>query len=168
LAGAVAVVAGSAAAGLVAVMMAECSPSPTWWVKATDTCSNPAAASPASYSLQESAPVRQPTQAPRSARSSATTSVIPMRAPKNVGRLVSRQTNRILGVVFLVVGVVAVLGVLDDRGGPHLGWRGFGAGRHRHAGADQETTRLHQLPSCRERVHVDASVCPHCRSDISD
>jgi hypothetical protein len=30
-------------AGLVALMMALCSPSATWWVKLTETCSNPAA-----------------------------------------------------------------------------------------------------------------------------
>jgi hypothetical protein len=33
----------SMSVGLMALTMAECSPSPTWWVKATDTCSNPAA-----------------------------------------------------------------------------------------------------------------------------
>jgi len=32
---------------LVALMMAECSPTPTWWVKVTDTSVKPAAASPA-------------------------------------------------------------------------------------------------------------------------
>jgi hypothetical protein len=56
---------GSAGVGLVAVMMAECSPSSTWWVKATDTPVNPAAVSPASYSLRESAPAMPPTPAPR-------------------------------------------------------------------------------------------------------
>jgi hypothetical protein len=65
--GAVVVVAESALVGLVALMMAECSPSLTWWVKATETCSNPAAASPASYAPLDRAPAMQPTQAPRSA-----------------------------------------------------------------------------------------------------
>jgi hypothetical protein len=61
----VAVVAGSAAAvGLVALTMAECRPSPTWWVKATDTCSNPAAANPASYSPRESAPAADTEEPP--------------------------------------------------------------------------------------------------------
>src|SRR4029450_6003451 len=68
-AGAVTPVVWLEATGLVALMMAEWRPSPTGWVKATNSCSKPAAASPASYSPLERAPAIQPTQAPRSARS---------------------------------------------------------------------------------------------------
>jgi hypothetical protein len=61
-----------------------------------------------------------------------------------------------------------VLRVLDDRGGPIL----VGGVVAPVGIVTLEQTKrplgLHQLPSCRERVHVDASVCPHCRSDISD
>jgi hypothetical protein len=76
-----------APAGLVALMIAECNPSPTWWVKDTETSVNPAAVRPASYSALDRAPAMQPTQAPRSARSSVlrwssvTTSVMPRRPP---------------------------------------------------------------------------------------
>jgi hypothetical protein len=46
-------------------MMADCRPSPTWWVKVTEMPAKPAAASPASYSDLDRAPAMQPTQAPR-------------------------------------------------------------------------------------------------------
>jgi hypothetical protein len=52
-------------------MMAPRSPSPTWWVKVTDTSAKPAAASWASCSPLARIPAMQPTQAPRSARSAA-------------------------------------------------------------------------------------------------
>jgi hypothetical protein len=42
-------------------MMAECTPSPTGRVKATDTSVNPAALSPTWYSVWERAPAMQPT-----------------------------------------------------------------------------------------------------------
>ena len=57
----VAATAGSAPTGLVALTIAECKPSPTGWLKVTDTPVKPAAASPASYSALESAPAMQPT-----------------------------------------------------------------------------------------------------------
>jgi hypothetical protein len=83
---------------------------------------------------------------------------------------VSRQTNRILGVVVLVVGVVvALLGVLDDTAmapilvGGVVALVGI-------VTLEQTKRPLGYIncPYCRELVHVDASVCPHCRIDISD
>jgi hypothetical protein len=56
---------------LTAFTIAPCIPSATWCVNSTDTCSKPAALSPASYSAFESAPAMHPPYEPRSARSDA-------------------------------------------------------------------------------------------------
>src|SRR6266571_2628836 len=53
--------AGAAPPGLVALTMAPWRPSPTWWVKVTETPAKPAAARPCSYSVAARVPAMQPT-----------------------------------------------------------------------------------------------------------